>query len=430
MPAWFKRTSATVRLKPDTTYNGLLLFALAACARLVYLFQFRPSIDSAYWALSGHLVRTGRMTLDGAAVTDYEPVYLMFLAVLRTLVGDRVILVQVLQIGVASLGAPFLYRLSLALAGSTRAATIAGVLFALHPLLIRQASAASDLSLVTTLLVVFASAFVSMRSGAGAAVAGFWLGLTVLTRSMTLPVLAGGVAILIAGRKMVLVVPFGAAAALLIVPYVARNHLVSGSWWPTRSGMALYIGNSPYTATLLPGEDLDVLQEVAVAVVARARPDLSPASADYPAAFDAALTRLAVDHMMERPFVTLGRKLMHVGYLFSPMLVPSRIATPDTTVRIGEDGQAVVERSVPRPRLETMAYGMAATFVLLTAAAGVYLRRRDLGHDAILWIVAAVFIVVNAMYVPATRYTAPMLFVLLFYSGVALARFVDVRADA
>ena len=112
---------------------------LAASARLAYLFQFLPTMESAYWSISEQLLRTGTLTIDGVAVTDYEPLYLMCLAAARTLVGDRMILVQILQIAVVSLGAVFLYQLSLALTGSTRAATIGGVLFAVHPLLIRQA---------------------------------------------------------------------------------------------------------------------------------------------------------------------------------------------------------------------------------------------------------------------------------------------------
>lgn len=59
---------------------------------------------------------------------------------------------------------------------------------------------------------------------------------------------------------------------------------------------------------------------------------------------------------------------------------------------------------------------------LVGCAAGVYLRRRELGRDAILWAIFVTFAIVNAFYVPATRYTAPMQFVLIFYTAVALAR--------
>ena len=399
----------------------LSVFALAVCARLAYLFRFRPTMESAYWAISEQLARTGELAINGAAVSDYEPLYLMFLAAARTLTGDRVILVQILQLIVASLGAVYLYRLSFALTGSMRVATIAGALFALHPLLIRQASSATDLWLAALLLVAFASAFVSMRRMPDAAVAGLWIGLAVVTRSMTLPVFAGGVVLLLAMRKTVLAVPFVVTAMLLIAPFVIRTYQVSGSWWPTRSGMALYVGNSPYSAALLPAEDLDLLQVPAAELIAREQPDLSPDAPEYAARLDAFLTRRSVDYMMERPFATLGQKLLNVAYLFSPTLVPSRLATRETTVTVDRHGEVSVEHSVPRPRIETLAYGVAASVILVTAAIGVYLRRRRLGEDAVLWIVAGVFVVVNAVYVPATRYMAPMLFVMLFYSAVSLS---------
>ena len=69
----------------------------------------------------------------------------------------------------------------------------------------------------------------------------------------------------------------------------------------------------------------------------------------------------------------------------------------------------------------------ASVLVLPTAALGIFMRRRLLKQDAILWAIAGTFIVVSAVYVPATRYVAPMLFVPLFYSGVAPGRLRSTR---
>jgi hypothetical protein len=124
--------------------------------------------------------------------------------------------------------------------------------------------------------------------------------------------------------------------------------------------------------------------------------------------------------MMERPLGTLRDKVVNVGYLLSPYLVPLRVATPDTRVVIGREG-AMVEHAASRPRSDVVAYAAATALVLPTAALGIFMRRRLLKHDAILRAIAATFVVVNAVYVPVSRYVAPMLFVMLFYSGVALA---------
>jgi hypothetical protein len=185
--------------------------------------------------------------------------------------------------------------------------------------------------------------------------------------------------------------------------------------------MNLYIGNSPYTAALLPHDDLDLLQEIAVTVIKRERPDLRDDASSYAADVDALLTRRAVAYMTERPWRTLRDKIVNVGYFVSPSLVPMHIASPDTRVVITGD-VAAVEHRAARPRSEVIAYAAATTGILVTAAAGIYTRRRRLHHDAVLWVIVGTVVVVNAIYVPASRYTAPMLFVLMFYSGVSLDR--------
>jgi hypothetical protein len=85
-------------------------------------------------------------------------------------------------------------------------------------------------------------------------------------------------------------------------------------------------------------------------------------------------------------------------------------------------GEVFVESSVPRPRIEVVAYALASSFVLVAAVAGIWMRRHLLRGDAILWAIVATFTVVDALYVPASRYGAPATFVLLFYAAVALAR--------
>jgi hypothetical protein len=159
---------------------------------------------------------------------------------------------------------------------------------------------------------------------------------------------------------------------------------------------------------------------VASGVIARERPDLWEDAPNHAAEADRFLSRRALGYMMDRPLGTLRDKVVNIGYLLSPYLVPLRVATPDTRVVIGPEG-ATVEHAASRPRSEVVAYAAATTLVLPTAALGIFMRRRLLKHDAILWVIAATFVVVNAVYVPASRYVAPMLFVMLFYSGVALA---------
>ncbi len=404
-----------------------ILFCAAALPRLAYLLLIRPPIESQYWALSGSLVRTGTFTIDGLPVTDFEPLYPLFLAGARLIARDSVLTVQLMQIAVASLGAVLLYRLVLGRTGSARAGVFAGLLFAGYPMLVRHAATVGDSSLTTVLLVGFAGAAASIAGVASAAIAGAWLGLSMLSRAMVLPlmVLVGAVLVRRGQARDAAVV--AGVAMLLVLPWWIRNHRANGSWWPTRSGINLFIGNSPYTAALLPDYDLDLLEPVAYELAMTARPDIVPGSADYIPRIDAYLTSAAIEHMKASPVRTITEKLANVGYFLSPRLIPLYVSGPETRVTLAPLDKAVVEAPVTRPRIEVISHTLAASFVMLAAVAGIYLRRHVLAHDFALWAIACVFVVVYAVYVPATRYRAPMEFVLFFYAAVALARVPERR---
>jgi hypothetical protein len=359
---------------------------------------------------------------DGVRTTAFEPMYPAVLAIARLLFGDRILLIQILLACIAAVGAPLLYRLALQLTASRRVAIAAALMFAVHPLLLRQASAATDLGLTATLLIAFTAAFVATRDVRGAAVAGAWLGLTVLTRSMVLPVLVLGAAILLVRGQWREMLAMTGVTLALVAPMAVRNYTLSGSPAPGRSGINLYIGNSPYTAALLPTYDLDLLEPEAHAQFVIARPDVQPYDPRFNAEFEAFLTARAVTFMRDNKLRTLRQKLLNVAYLFSPRIAPFEVSGVNTRVRIERDGLIAVEHSVPRRTSEIVAHAVTALVLLVGCAAGVYLRRRELYRDAILWAIVATFVAVNAIYVPATRYTAPMQFVLIFYSAVALAR--------
>ena len=89
--------------------------------------------------------------------------------------------------------------------------------------------------------------------------------------------------------------------------------------------------------------------------------------------------------------------------------------------------KVVVEAPVTRPRIEVISHTLAASFVMLASVVGIYTRRHVLSHDFALWAIACVFVAVYAVYVPATRYRAPMEFVFFFYAAVALARVPERR---
>src|SRR3989338_3441099 len=91
------------------------LWAFAAAVRLLYLAAARPAFIIYYWDAASSLLQNASLSLDGVKTAALEPLYPLFLAAARWLVGDRPGLVQVIQALVASAGAVYLYKLAVAL---------------------------------------------------------------------------------------------------------------------------------------------------------------------------------------------------------------------------------------------------------------------------------------------------------------------------
>ncbi len=367
----------------------------------MYLRLHPPAALNVYAALADGLVRTGSLAIDGQPTTQFEPMYPAFIAAARVVLRAPA-LVDVAQVLVAAAGVLLLYRLTMTLTGDSRVAAIAAALFACDPLLVREAVGHSESGLLTTLLIAFAYAFVRMADATGAATAGAWLGLAMLTRTTTVPLLVLAPAVLAARRAWLEAVVLGATALLIMSPLPLRIHAIDGGWWPTRSGVNLYIGNSPRTAALLPHDDPDLLQLDADRLVHERLPnvDALPAAVSE-RTIDALLTREALGYMAADPARTIGQKIVNVAYLFSPRVVPYR---PDAQ---------------PRPVGEVVVWAIFSSVLTASALAGVYARRKGLAVDAVLWCIAATVVGVAVAYVPATRYRAPMEFVLVFYAAVA-----------
>ncbi len=296
---------------------------------------------------------------------------------------------------------------------------IAGVLYALDPLLVRQAAAASDLALVTVLLIAFAFYFIKARRTSHYAVAGVVLGLAVVTRTMVAPVVIGAVAVLMARQRVRSALVLATTVSIFVLPLIVRNWLINGSLTPTRSGLALYVGNSPYSSAILPDYDVDILEEHAVSQINAYLAHVQDTSPEYSLAANSLLAGQAIDVMTERPVATLRQKTLNIGYFFSPRLVPFYVAGPETRA-VDRNGRVVVEHAYQRPRIETISYSVFYTPVLVGAVWGVWLSRRSLSRAAVLWCIVATFVAIHALYFPATRYRAPIEVVLLLYAAVSI----------
>jgi glycerol uptake facilitator-like aquaporin len=400
------------------------IFLLAFAPRALYLLITRPAFESHYWALSDSLLTNGQLGFDGVKTTAFEPAYPLFLALARTLVGSRMLPVQLVQCAVASLAAVFLYRLATTLTGRWRVGVLSAFLYAAYPLLIRHSADRTDAALMTLVLIAFASEFARAQTPARSALAGAWLGLAVLTRTMTLPLipLAAMLEWRSHGWREAAVLTL--TALVVISPYVVRNYRLNGALVPTRSGLNLFLSNSKYTANVFPEYGPDILEDYAASVVEAPGVSPGPSSPVIERAYDALWTRYALEEMRAHPWRTAGLKMRNVLYFFSPRLVPYHEPTAETAIQLAVTGAFAVENSPPRRAIDQIVYAISYTPVLALAVTGAWLRRRDVSRDAILWCVMATFVVVHAVYFPATRYRAPVEFVLLFYAAVTLDRWL------
>src|SRR5262245_27685361 len=382
------------------------LFATALVPRVLYLLYAPPAVENYQWALAGSLLTDGSLSVDGVQTTDFEPLYPLFLAASRLLVGDRFALVRLIQCGLGAVGAVLLYRLTTALTGRSRAGVIAASLCAAYPLLIRYAVDLSDTTLTAMLLVGFAGAFVTADTARRSAGAGAWLGFVMLTRTMALPLVPLGAAIQWRDRGWRAAAAFTATALLVVAPYMIRNYGLNGALLPTRSGLNLFISNCDYTASILPAFGPDILEDYAASVLDLHGGVSGPRSPARERAEDAAYTRLAFAHVAADPLGTLELKLRNVWYFFSPTLTPSRDPTAAIVFHPDAQGQFTIENGRPRPLLDRLAYTASYVPVVALALVGVWIRRRDLRGAAILGSVVATFAVVHAVYFPTTRYRA------------------------
>lgn len=411
-----------VAVKPTRHWILGAVFVCTAAPRLLYALIFRPNLITEQWDLASNLLQHGGLGIEGATTTRFEPLYPLFLAGARWLVGGDVFAVQLIQIAVASLAGVCLYGLTDALTSSRRAAMIAAALFAGYPLFIRHAADGKDTALVTVFLLAFCWAFVRARTVAGAALAGVWLGLALLTRTMIVPMVVLAPLVWLFQRRAGAAGALALSACLIFAPYAVRNLGLNGRMMPTRGGLNLLNANSPYSAAILPAYPPDLLSGEGNRILAQAGLDSDTTSPALERRQDEALTRQAWEYMRRHPRETIGLRVRNAASLFSPFLVPRYEWVEDFArdVTLGPDGHVRVEHGVSQPRLIRLVYTASYAPMLALALAGIARRRRAWRRDAVLWCVVATYVAIYSIFAPSTFYRTPMDFVLLFYAAAAL----------
>lgn len=392
--------------------------ALYFIPRFIFLCVNFPVSDllSFYWDLSDSLLHDGILGAKGIKTTWFEPLYPLFLAAARWITSDQKFLVLLFQIVIGTIGCLYLYELGYLLSRNKRVGLITSLLYSFYPYLVYQASMVIEITLLTTLLILSTYYYCKASDLKNSICCGIFFGFTILTRTTALPILLLGVGTLLlrkSYRKALLVL---GVASLMCSPMIIRNYRIDGSLLPTRSGESLFDGNLEYSDKIIPQYSVDILYPYVYGLLNQERPELAWGSRRDQDRF---FTQKALQFMTQHPWRTLELKVRNIFYLFYPRIIPFYPMNQNMRFSWDETGNYNVTNAVPRSLVKELAYSIPYTFILVTAAAGLYLRRREFQRDIVLYLIAFSFTLVYSLYYPTTHQRMPMEFVLMFYSAYA-----------
>lgn len=397
------------------TRHPLLLVVLACAApRLAALLVWPVDTGTLYYALATSLAQDGRFAIDREATTHIEPLYPALLAGLQLIFGDRPVALLLAQIAVASAAGVGLFAFTRAQTGDGRAAWVAALLYAASPYLIRQSVSFMEVTPVIALLIAATWRMRRIDTVSQAAAAGIVLGALCLTRMSLSPIVVCGL-ILIArrdGTRRALLV--SGVIAACVVPWMAFSRTTEGSALPARIGDNLYVSTSALAEPIVPRYNVDLLMPLVEEIV---RDEMARRGVTTSRRIegDRLLLELTAGYVRAHPLRALRLKLRNLVYIFQPRLLPFYERRGMVTM---VDGRLQIPEQARRPVLFEAAAAGYQTILIAGGIAGMVMKRRRLGDDAFLLIVAGSVIAVNAIFFPTSRLLAPMTFVWMFYAGV------------
>ncbi|GEM_PF-4849673 len=438
----------TQKIRP---YAFLSLMYLSPRFLCLFLRAHHQEVTSFYWRLSEGILRYGRFGEKGARTTAFEPLYPFFLATARWMTGDQKFLVLSVQIVIGAIGCLYLYELGAWLSRNKKIGFMSALLYSFYPYLIYQSVMISEITLLTTVLIVSVYYYCKVTSpsplpspkgrgndnsfpplplkggedkgeGVNSILCGIFFGLTILTRTTAMPILFLGIIALLVKKFYRQALLLFVTSTLVILPMIIRNYQIDGSLLLTRSGENLFDGNLEYSDKLIPAYSVDVLKPYVYGILRKERRDLIRSSSNKE--LDRFFTQKAFEFMSEHPWRTLRLKLKNIIDLFNFRLVPFYPMTESSELILDGAGGLRVEPIVNRSIALELAHSLSYGFIFLTAAAGIYLRRKEFQTDLILYLTILSFIAVYSLYFPTTRLRAPMDFVLMFFSACAIETFL------
>ncbi len=411
----------------------LKVFLLAFLPRAFYLFlhwKYKGLIiddmPRTYWHIATSILHGAGFSLDGKATTYVEPFYPILLAFLRFISADNYWFVLFIQIAVYSLGNVLFYKLVLSFTSNPRTAWIASVLYAFYPYAIRRSLKIGVTFLLVPLLI---GAIYTIRKAANpryALLSGVAFGFILITRSMLLPFVGIASLFLLVKKYYRQWLLFTGTVLIIMTPMMIHNYRVDQAILPTRSGINLFIANCEFTDLLRPEYHLDLLVPYAQELARKEMPDYEHKS---PKEIDRFFADKAWDFVKKNPGRILQLKIENLIYFFCPWVVPF-YSLADGHVEINGTEGRIVPNNLNQPWRQTywvMIHAAAYGFILITALAGMFLRRsflfrEDLPMTGLLLYFAALY---SLFYWTSTRLETPVIFVLIFYSSAGINSLIE-----
>ena len=254
---------------------------------------------------------------------------------------------------------------------------------------------------------------------------GSLLGVIVLTRFSFAPIAIGAVLLILwrGGAWRALVA--AASAAILIVPWLLFNSATAGTLVPPRIGENLFVSTSEFARPIVPTRNVDLLLPLADELVREEM--IRRGHADYDlTAQDRLLCEWAIAFLRRHPAEAIAMKAKNLAYIFQPRLLPFYEMSGRATL---VDGRVEIPDQPRRPWIFEVVSAAFQALLLVGGVVGLAARRARWRDDAFLILVAATIVGVQTVFFPTSRLLAPMAFVLIFYTAVALDRRVNRRGD-
>ncbi len=409
---------------PKTLAAVCLVFAIALVVRLLYLSQIKPIPLFEAPVIDPGMYDTNAMNILGSAITEkafYQaPLYSYFLALIYKVFGHNYLVPRLFHSVIGAVNCVLVLIIAAQLF-SRRQGLLAGCIAALYgPFIYFEGELLRPVLIIfLALLMLLCILHWSEARPIWAAVAGLFMGLSVITREnilIVVPVVLVYFWVSAKDRRWYAPVSFLLLMVIPIIPVTVNNYKKSGDFVlvSTQGAMNFYIGNSAESdrlTTLQPGIEWD---KMAFAPREELGAEVKPSE------FQLWFIKRTLDDISEAPSVWIGKLVKKLYLVFY-----GEELTPNSDINLYREYSWLLRTLIFNCGPLIIPFGLLFPFFVL----GVSSQEADRGKWLLLGYIAAYSLSLALFHVRA-RYRVPMVPVMIpFAAGgfLYLARQIKMR---